>query len=287
MRSSPGPGECAVSFRTYRDVAGADGSGIAEQVEAQRAKVLQRLRSVRRVVAVMSGKGGVGKSYVTAELARAAASRWPSRVGVLDADLRSPTVARLLEATTGKALVVAEQGVHPAIGAGGVRVMSTEFLLESGRPLAWREPDAEQFVWRGALEAAVLREFLGDVQWGNLELLLVDLPPGADGVADLFTLVPQLTGALAITLPTEESRRSVARALSAARVAGITLLGVIENMAGYSCADCGRSAAVFPGQAGADLVAEFGIPLLARIPLLPAGQAVPDGEWGRVLEAMP
>jgi ATP-binding protein involved in chromosome partitioning len=276
-----------VSFRTYRDVAGADGSGIAEQVGAQRAKVLQRLRSVRRVVAVMSGKGGVGKSYVTAELARAAASRWPSRVGVLDADLRSPTVARLLEATTGQALVVAEQGVHPAIGAGGVRIMSTEFLLESGRPLAWREPDAEQFVWRGALEAAVLREFLGDVQWGDLELLLVDLPPGADGVADLFTLVPQLTGALAITLPTEESRRSVARALSAARAAGITLLGVIENMAGYCCEDCGRAAAVFPGQAGAELVAEFGIPLLARIPLRPAGQAVADGEWGRVLEAMP
>jgi ATP-binding protein involved in chromosome partitioning len=276
-----------VSFRTYRDVAGADGSGIAEQVGAQRAKVVQRLRSVRRVVAVMSGKGGVGKSYVTAELARAAASRWPSRVGVLDADLRSPTVARLLEATTGQALVVAEQGVHPAIGAGGVRIMSTEFLLESGRPLAWREPDAEQFVWRGALEAAVLREFLGDVQWGDLELLLVDLPPGADGVADLFTLVPQLTGALAITLPTEESRRSVARALSAARAAGITLLGVIENMAGYCCEDCGRAAAVFPGQAGAELVAEFGIPLLARIPLRPAGQAVADGEWGRVLEAMP
>jgi ATP-binding protein involved in chromosome partitioning len=276
-----------VNFRTYRDVAGADGSGIAEQVGAQRAKVLQRLRSVRRVVAVMSGKGGVGKSYVTAELARAAASRWPSRVGVLDADLRSPTVARLLEATTGQALVVAEQGVHPAIGAGGVRVMSTEFLLESGRPLAWREPDAEQFVWRGALEAAVLREFLGDVQWGDLELLLVDLPPGADGVADLFTLVPQLTGALAITLPTEESRRSVARALSAARAAGITLLGVIENMAGYCCEDCGRFAAVFPGQAGADLVAEFGVPLLARIPLRPGGQAVADGEWGRVLEAIP
>ena len=278
-----------MSFRTYRDVAGADGSGIAEQVGAQRAKVRQRLGSVRRVVAVMSGKGGVGKSYVTAALARAAAARWPARVGELDADLRSPTVARLLEATTGEALVVAGDGVHPAIGTGGVRVMSTEFLLEAGRPLAWREPDAEQFVWRGALETAVLREFLADVQWGELELLLVDLPPGADGVADLLALVPELTGALAITIPTEDSRHSVSRALRAAREAGIRLLGVIENMAGYACADCGHTTAVFPGRAGAELAAEFSIPLLARIPFQSEGQAVAPvaAEWERVLEAVP
>jgi ATP-binding protein involved in chromosome partitioning len=275
------------NFRTYRDVAGPDESGIAEQVEAQRAQVRQRLHSVRRIVAVMSGKGGVGKSYVTAALSRAATARWPARVGVLDADLRSPTVARLLAAAG--PLVVADGGVHPAIGAGGARVMSTDFLLESGRPLTWREPGAEQFVWRGALETAVLREFLSDVQWGDLELLLVDLPPGADGVADLFGLVPQLTGALAITIPTEDSRHSVSRALRAAREAGIRLLGVIENMTGYRCADCGHTTAVFPGRAGAELAAEFGIPLLARIPFQSDGHAVSQvaAEWERVLEAVP
>ncbi len=279
-----------MSFRTYRDVVDPDGSGIAEQVVAQRARVQRRLRSVRRVVAVMSGKGGVGKSYLTAAIARAAAARWPGRVGVLDADLRSPTVARLLEAPVGEPLVVAGGNVHPAVGAGGVRVMSTEFLLESGRPLVWREPDAEQFVWRGALETAVLREFLGDVAWGDLELLLVDLPPGADGVADLRALVPppQLTGALAVTIPTEEARRSVARALQAARDAGTRLLGVIENMAGYRCGDCGRTGALFPGSAGAELAAAFGIPLVARIPFVAdAGAATFErGEGDRVLEVI-
>jgi len=282
-----GPVRQAAGFRTYRDVAGPDGSGIAEQVGAQRAQVQQRLRSVRRVVAVMSGKGGVGKSYVTAALARAATARWPDHVGVLDADLRSPTVARLLEAAG--PLVVTDAGVSPAIGAGGARVMSTEFLLETGRPLAWREPAAEQFVWRGALETAVLREFLADVQWGDLELLLVDLPPGADGVADLLALVPELSGALAITIPTEDSRHSVSRALRAAREAGIRLLGVIENMAGYRCADCGHTTAVFPGRAGAELAAEFAIPLLARIPFQPDGHAGAPvaAEWERVLEAVP
>src|SRR5690242_13413703 len=169
-----------VTFRTYRDVVGADESGIADQVGAQRARVRRQLRSVRHVVAVMSGKGGVGKSFVTAALARASAARWPHRIGVLDADLRSPTVARLLEATG--PLTVADSGVRPATGAMGVRVMSTEFLLESGRPLVWHEPETDQFVWRGVLETTVLREFLGDVLWGDLELLLVDLPPGADGV---------------------------------------------------------------------------------------------------------
>ncbi|MGH7646448.1 MAG: P-loop NTPase, partial [Gemmatimonadales bacterium] len=87
-----------MTFRTYAQVTGADSSGLAEQVAAQRAQVHDRLRSVRRVVAVMSGKGGVGKSFVTAALAARAAARWPDRVGVVDADLRSPTVARLLGA---------------------------------------------------------------------------------------------------------------------------------------------------------------------------------------------
>ena len=277
-----------MSFRTYRDLAGPDGSRIVEQVGAQRARVQRRLRSVRRVVAVMSGKGGVGKSFVTAALARLAAARWPSRVGVLDADLRSPTVARLLGAAG--PLRVTDAGVQPATGGVGVRVISTEFLLESGHPLRWREPDTEQFVWRGTLEAAVLREFLGDVLWGDLDLLLVDLPPGADGVADLRELVPQLTGALAVTIPTDEAQQSVTRALRAAAEAGIRLLGVIENMAGYRCGGCGHTGPLFPGSAGSGVAAALGIPLLTRIPFLAAGShagPVFDGDGSaRVFEVL-
>lgn len=274
-----------MTFRTYHDVAGADGSRIAEQVGAQRARVQRQLRSVRHIVAIMSGKGGVGKSFVTAALARSAAARWPDRVGVLDADLRSPTVARLLEAKG--PLRVTGTGVRPATGAASVRVMSTEFLLESGRPLVWHEPETDQFVWRGTLEATVLREFLGDVQWGDLELLLVDLPPGADGVADLRALVPQLSGVLAVTIPTDEAQESVARTLHAAAAAGIRLLGLIENMAGYRCPGCGDVRPLFPGSAGPALAAAFGIPLLARIPFLAARVPAPeDWESERVLEAI-
>jgi len=169
----------------------------------------------------------------------------------------------------------------------GVRVMSTEFLLESGQPLVWREPDSERFVWRGTLEATVLREFLGDVLWGDLELLLVDLPPGADGVADLRELVPQLTGVLAVTIPTDEAQESVSRTLHAAAAAGIKLLGLIENMAGYRCPGCGDISPLFPGNAGPALATAFGIPLLARIPFLAARVPAPeDWDCERVLEAI-
>ncbi len=260
-----------MTFRTYFQVDGGDRSGLAAQVAAQRARVTDRLSSVRRVIAVLSGKGGVGKSWVAAGLARAAARRWPDGVGVVDADLRSPTVARLLDAVG--PLAVAPAGVVPARGTDAVRVISTDLLLDAGRPLTWREPAAERFVWRGTLEAGVLREFLGDVEWGALELLLVDLPPGADGVADLHALVPDLTGALVVTIPTEESERSVARAMRAAADAGIGLLGVIENMSGRHCGACGAITPLFDGDAGARLAAAFGVPLVARLPFDPAADA--------------
>src|SRR5690349_9628558 len=167
-----------MTLRTYREMSGPDVSGVGAQVADQRERVRRRLAGVRRVIAVMSGKGGVGKSYLAAAIARAAIERWPGRVGVIDADLKSPTVARVLGAAG--PLTLTDDGVAPARDAAGVRVMSAEFLLATGRPLGWREPGAEQFVWRGALETGVLREFLSDVIWGELELLLVDLPPGAD-----------------------------------------------------------------------------------------------------------
>ena len=278
-----------MTFRTYRDVVGSDGSGIATQVAGQRARVDRRLAAVRRIVAILSGKGGVGKSFVTAALARAATARWPGRVGVLDADLRSPTVAGMLGATG--PLRVTASGVMPAVGVDGIRVVSTDLLLEDGRPLAWREPSGDGFAWRGALEAGVLREFLGDVAWGELEVLLVDLPPGADGGVDLASLAPGLA-ALAVTIPSEEARRSVARALRAAADAGIRLLGVIENMAGYRCDACARLGPLFAGGAGAALAEQFGIPLLARVPFVAgdggetAAPVVDPADAARVLDAL-
>lgn len=273
-------------MRTYHEVAGEDASQLAAQVAAQRSRVQERLRGIGSVIAIMSGKGGVGKSYVTSMLARGLAQRHRG-VAVLDADLKGPTAARMLDAA-GPVRVDAE-GVYPALGRDGVKVFSMDLLLEDGQPLRWNEPGQERFVWRGLLEAGALREFLADVVWGPLDLLLIDLPPGADRLEDLAELVPELTGALAVTIPSEESRRSVERAMRTALQAKVRLLGVIENMNGYACAECGRTGALFPGEAGLALAQEFRVPLLARIPFHSAGfpQAQPTALSDAILTVLP
>lgn len=276
-----------MTYRTYFQVTDPDHSRLAEQVARQREAVRRRLAAVRAVVAVVSGKGGVGKSFTSAGLALGATAHG-RRVGVVDADLGSPTVARLLEATG--PLETTEDGVIPATGRGGIAVMSTEFLLRADQPLAWRGTRGGSHVWRGALEAGAVREFLADVAWGPLDLLLIDMPPGVDGVADLLELLGDRTLAVAITIPTEESRRSVARTISAATRAGVRLLGVIENMAGRRCSACGAVEPLFGGDAGDALSAAFGIPVLARIPF-DARRLGDPGPWqdiaARLLENAP
>lgn len=271
-----------VKFRTYHEVEGEDASRLAEQVGAQRQRVHQRLAAIGHVIGVMSGKGGVGKSYVTAMLALGLARRLSRGVGVLDADLKGPTTARMLGATGPVRLD--PEGVHPVLGHDGIKVFSMDLLLEDGQPLRWQEPGHERFVWRGLLETGALREFLADVVWGPLDLLLVDLPPGADRLEDLAELVPELTGALAVTIPSEESRRSVERAMRSAEHAKVKLLGVIENMSGYACAECGRTGPLFPGQAGPALAEKFAVPLLARIPF--HSTAFPPAELATLSDAV-
>lgn len=270
-----------MTFRSYNEIGGKDVSQIGEQVAAGRRAVALRLARVERLIAVTSGKGGVGKSYVTAMLATGL-SRRGMRVGVLDADLRSPTVAAMLGAVG--PLVRDETGIAPAMGSDGIKTISTSVLLADGQPLHWDEPASERFIWRGTLETSALREFLADVRWGPLDYLLVDMPPGADIASDLHALVPNIGGAIAVTLPTEESRCSVERTMTAIEEAGINILGVVENMSGYVCSECGATAALFPGSAGADLATGFGVPLLATIPFSAAeGQVAADGTHGKTL----
>jgi ATP-binding protein involved in chromosome partitioning len=262
-----------VSFRTYHQLPGPDASRLGEQVARQRARVAERLAAVAGLTVVLSGKGGVGKSWITAALALALARR-NLAVGVLDADLHSPTIARLLGEVDDARLHVDEDGVRPVITRAGVRVVSTDLLLEEGRALGWAADVGESHAWRGAAEASVLREFFADVAWGALDMLFVDMPPESFRVDDLATFLGWRPGAdsrpvaraIAVTIPSDESARSVARALDAARRAGLPVLGIVENMSAVVCADCGRTRRMFRGDAGARLAAQSGLPLLARIP---------------------
>jgi ATP-binding protein involved in chromosome partitioning len=241
-------------MRTYHQLTDPDRSGLGDQIGAQRKRVAERLAAVRRIVAVMSGKGGVGKSYVTAHLARGLA-RTGRPVGVLDADLNGPTIPGLLQ--------VPHTAQSPAIGLDGVKCISMGHFLDEGAPLAFKGPAAESFVWRGAMEASALREFLGDVEWGNLDVLLLDLPPGMQRYIELCDILGNAPAVLTVTIPTPESRDAVRRAMRAAVDHGSELLGIVENMVGGE----------LTGSAGDDLATEFGIPVVARIPWHPTPDA--------------
>lgn len=273
----------SLGIRTYGDLHGEDASGLGDQVAEQAARVERRLAGVDRVVAVTSGKGGVGKSLLSAALA-VAASRRGLAVGLVDADLNGPTAARFLGAAR-EPLRVTEKGILPARTPPGVALMSSALLLDDEAPLRWREPGAHSFVWRGTQERGAFREFLSDVAWGARDLLLVDLPPGGQRLLDLGELVPGLAGAVAVTLPSEASRTSVARSLSLCRRRGIPILGVIENMSGVLCAECGAHGPLFSGDAGAGLARDFEVPLLGRIPFVASvSERAESGELGAVVE---
>ena len=264
-----------LNIRTYHELTEPDRSGLPDQIAAQRRRVATRLAGVGRVLAVLSGKGGVGKSFVTAGLARSLA-RAGRAAGVLDADFNGPTAPQLLRVPITSSTSHAERGaIEPAESPDGVRCFSMGLLLEDGHPLAFRGPEAESHVWRGTLEAAALREFLADVAWGTLDILLVDLPPGVLRFQELTELLPAPPAVLAVTIPTSESRDAVRRALRAAIERGASVLGVVENMVDGP----------FRGSAADELASEFAIPVLARIPFHP-GDEVWDG-IARALRSSP
>jgi ATP-binding protein involved in chromosome partitioning len=232
------------NLRTYFDLTDGTASDIEGQLAARQERLRSRLASVRHSFAVMSGKGGVGKSVITANLAATLAADGAA-VGVLDADLNGPSMARLLGADRSP-LRVKRGSVEPALGSAGVRVMSMDLLLASEEaPVSWGGPQRESSLWRGTLEANALREFLSDTAWGELDYLILDLPPGTDRIVPVHDLLPDLGGVVVVTLPSDLSRFIVRKSLAAARELGIPIIGYVENMAGYICPHCGRRGPLF------------------------------------------
>ena len=242
-------------MKRYKDIAGDGGSNIAGQVEAQQGRLKRRLESVRAIVAIVSGKGGVGKSTLTASLACAFVLDG-LKVGVLDADLNGPTQAKVL-GVRGRRLTIADGVVEPPATNLGVKVMSMDLLLPTdSAPLTWDAPiQDEAHTWRGAMEANALREFLADTNWGALDVLLLDLPPGTDRLSTIASLVPALSGIVVVTIPSDVSHLVVRRSITVAANTRAPVLGLVENMSG-----------LFVGPDAARLAADAGIPFLGSVP---------------------
>ena len=254
--------------RTYNEVQHSTGSQLLEQVLELQDRLAARLSSIGTVVAIASGKGGVGKSAVTANLAAALAMRGRS-VGAVDADLNGPSLGRML-GVSGMSLSDGPDGVGPPQGVQGVRVMSMELLQEAeDAPLGWRAPDFGKFTWRSTLETGVLREFLADVVWGELDFLLIDVPPGTDKIERLLELIPDLDQALLVTTPSEATRFVVSKSLRLVQEAGVGVVGLVANMTEHECPQCGHSSSLFESGGAERLAAESGVPLWASIPFDP------------------
>lgn len=262
-------------IRTYRDVTHDTGSDLLEQVVDQQHRLADRLAHVRSVVAVASGKGGVGKSAITANLAVALAARGLA-VGAADADLNGPSLGRML-GVSGARLDDRPSGVTPAQSPSGVRVMSMELLQEEeDAPLRWREPEMGGFIWQSTLETGVLREFLGDVEWGDLDVLLVDVPPGTDKIRRLLELVPEVDQMLLVTIPSETSRFVVSKSVRMAREADVGTVALVANMVRHTCPECGHVSELFTGDGAKRLEEESGVPVWAEIPFDPRLGAATD-----------
>lgn len=255
-------------MKTYHDIAGDGGSDIIGQVTEREARKRARMALIARKFAVMSGKGGVGKSMVTANLGAALALQG-HRVGILDADINGPCVAAML-GVRDQVLKLGAEGVVPAVGPLGIKVVSIDLLLPRGAaPVTWNASTQQhRFTWLGAVEAAVLGEFVTDTRWGELDFLLIDLPPGPERFPGLQDLLPECDGAIVVTIPSGVARLAVKRSIVLAQTTRAKLCGIVENMAGYRCEQCGALHTLFADE-GEPAERTLGMPVLGRIPFDP------------------
>jgi ATP-binding protein involved in chromosome partitioning len=244
-----------------------------------RRRVADRLAKVARVVAVMSGKGGVGKSTVAVNLALALAQRG-ERIGLLDADLYGPSVAQMLGLRGQPIRVGADDAVEPAPGPVGLRVQSMDFFLQGNQPLDWEGEAGEGSSLRSAMEQGALADLLGRTRWGELDVLVVDLAPGGDRLPALARWLPSGAAALAVTIPTEVSMLAVERSLRRAHALRFPLIGLVENFASVVCPSCGEQAPLYREASVERLAEDVAVPVVARIPFDPALAAAADA--GRV-----
>ncbi len=252
-------------MKSYHDIAGDGGSDVIGQVVAKKSRIAESLAQVRRLVAIGSGKGGVGKSTLTMQLAEALRADG-RRVAILDADLNGPTQARL-GGVRGAPVVPGPTGLVPPRTASGIAVVSMGALVPESEAVEFDSvARGDSYVWRATREFSAFGDLLAGVAWGALDVLLVDLPPGAERTLQYAEYLGAAAAFVLVTIPSDVSRGVVSRAVAAMRKAPNRILGYVENMAGYYCADCDAVRPLFAREARVDLA----LPRLGSVPFDPA-----------------
>jgi ATP-binding protein involved in chromosome partitioning len=220
--------------------------------------IKEKLSHIRRKILVMSGKGGVGKSTIAAYIALLLSQKG-KKVGLLDVDLHGPSIPRLLNVHGG--LGVLDEGkVTPYFFSENLKIVSIEMVMG--------EKDTA-VIWRGPLKISAIRQFITDIEWGTMDYLIIDSPPGTGD--EPLTVVQTIKDAEAIivTTPQELSLADVRKSINFCRQLNLRIMGIVENLSGFSCPHCGQKVAIFGSGGGARMSRDLGVPLLAEIPIDP------------------
>jgi ATP-binding protein involved in chromosome partitioning len=230
-----------------------------EQMEAEQAQIRQRMARIQCKILVLSGKGGVGKSTVAVNLALSL-SLAGKRTGLLDIDIHGPSVPKILN-LEGKIVGGRPDAIQPVELGAHLKVMSIGFLLSSA---------TDAVIWRGPRKYHMVKQFLKDVAWGELDFLIIDSPPGTgDEPLAIIQLLEKADGAVVVTTPQEVALSDVRRGITFCRRLDLPVLGVLENMSGFICPRCGQRTDIFKSGGGARMAIAMNVPFLGRIPIDP------------------
>ena len=233
------------------------GESCADRKQESLLAVLNEKSSVKKVIAIVSGKGGVGKSTVTCMLA-AAMQKLGKRAAILDADITGPSIPKAfgVEECAG----ATDEGIYPAVSKGGVQIMSINLLLDN---------ESDPVLWRGPIIAGAVKQFWTDVVWENVDYMFVDMPPGTGDVPlTVFQSLP-IDGVIIVTSPQELVSMIVSKAVKMANMMHVPVLGIVENYSYFKCADCGKKHKIFGDSHLEQVAGEYHLPVLAQLPIDP------------------
>jgi ATP-binding protein involved in chromosome partitioning len=241
---------------------------LSEKDIEEQTRLHDSLARIKHVIIVMSGKGGVGKSTVSSNLA-IALSMAGHQTGLMDIDITGPNIPKMFRVEDEK-LTAEGDRLMPVIVPPSLKLMSMAFLL----------PDRDAAImWRGPIKMTAIKQFIEDVEWGDLDYLVIDMPPGTgDEALSIVQLIPKADGAIIVTTPQDVALLDSRKSVTFAAQTNIPVIGIVENMSSFVCPHCGESTEIFKSGGGEAAAAELGIPFLGRIPLEPA--VVRSGDEG-------